>query len=118
MSYTLTPYLVDLGELRRAVGKRDEALLAAIREGASEYFADEETDEETDEEAISLGEALRHLVMGDPPKPENRRPLREEAAEGPALLAAGPPPLSCYATWTPDGRRRSRAAGRIRRLAP
>ncbi len=66
MSYTLTPYLIDLGDLRRAVESRDEALLDAIREGRPEVFAEDEADEgDADEEEIPLREALRHLVMGE-----------------------------------------------------
>lgn len=61
MSYTLTPYLVDLEALRRAVGSGDEALLAAIVAENPERLGSDEVEEEGE---IPLGQALRHLVMG------------------------------------------------------
>lgn len=63
MSSTLTPYLVDLEELRRAVGSKDESLLSAVIQGNEEDFGREDDDEDE----IPLGRALRHLVMGEPP---------------------------------------------------
>lgn len=69
MSYTLAPYFVDLDELRRVLGRRDEALLAAvIRSSAEDEEADEpeaSTDGVDDEITVTL--ALRHLVRGEAP---------------------------------------------------
>jgi hypothetical protein len=64
LSYTLVVYLLDLDELRRAVGSRDEALLSAVIADDPEAFEPEEPDPD-DREEIPPGEALRHLVMGE-----------------------------------------------------
>jgi len=69
MSYTLVPYLVDLDELRRVVGSGDAALLERARERAPDTFAEPERDE--DDEEVSVGTALRHLVMGEPPQADS-----------------------------------------------
>jgi hypothetical protein len=67
MSYTLSPYLVDLDGLRRAVGGKDSALFKAVVDGNPAAFG-EESDEEydEDEEEISLRTALRQLIMAEP----------------------------------------------------
>jgi hypothetical protein len=62
MSYTLTPYAIDLEQLRRAIGSKDEALLAQLRE---EYPEDRD-DEDPDEEGITRDRALSDLIMGTP----------------------------------------------------
>jgi hypothetical protein len=63
MSYTLTPYLLDLGRLRALVGSKDQSVIAAIRTNDPERF-DEEDD---DSDGVSLGQALTNLIMGTPP---------------------------------------------------
>ncbi|MGV3719289.1 MAG: DUF7691 family protein [Actinomycetota bacterium] len=62
MSYSLVPYLVDLEQLRQAVGGKNEALLAAVIAGNPDALQDAEPDDEE----LSLAQALRHLVMGEP----------------------------------------------------
>jgi hypothetical protein len=62
MSYSLIPYVVDLDQLRNAVGSKDEALISALIAGDPERFQDEDPDDEE----ISLGKALRQLIMGEP----------------------------------------------------
>jgi hypothetical protein len=62
MSYSLIPYLVDLDQLRTAVGSKDEALLAAIATSNPDAFQGDEDDDE-----ITVGQALRHLVTGEAP---------------------------------------------------
>jgi hypothetical protein len=62
MSYSLVPYVLDLEALGRAVGGADEALIAAIIQRDPEDFAEGEPDAA----GVSLGEALRALVMGGP----------------------------------------------------
>lgn len=64
MSYSLVPYLVDLEQLRRAIGCKSEALLAEVIAGNPDVLRDEESDDEE----LSLTQALRHLVMGEPPE--------------------------------------------------
>lgn len=71
MSYTLMPYLVDLEELRRAVGSKDEALLAVMKQSMPEVFEEEEVVDHEEDEELSLGQAVRHLVMGEPPDTES-----------------------------------------------
>src|SRR5688500_16176002 len=67
MSYSVGAYAVDLGELRKAIGSRDEALLAGLVEPKPELG---EADEEAEDEGkISAVMALRHLVMGATPPP-------------------------------------------------
>jgi hypothetical protein len=63
MSYSLMPYAVDLQRLRSAVGSKDEALLAEIQEANPATFADDDPDEDE----ISVGGALRDLIMGHAP---------------------------------------------------
>jgi hypothetical protein len=64
MSYSLSPYQVDLDALRRAVGSRDESLLA-VMVADDPRLAEPEKAGRTRRE-IPLGRALRHLVMGEP----------------------------------------------------
>ena len=67
MSYSVGAYAVDLEELRRAIGSRDETLLAALIEQNPDLG---EPDEDAEEEGkVSEGMALRHLVMGETPHP-------------------------------------------------
>jgi hypothetical protein len=66
MSYTVTPYLIDLEVLRRAVGSKDEAFLSAVIQGDPDRFRGEEAGGDK----VSLGRALRHLVMGETPEPK------------------------------------------------
>lgn len=63
MSYSLMPYAINLDQLRNAVGSKDEALLAEIQEANPEAFAEDDHDEDE----ISVGRALRDLIMGHPP---------------------------------------------------
>lgn len=58
MSYTLTPYAVDLAALQQVVGSGDEALLAAVLA--------ENADEPDDDDELSTAQALRHLILGEP----------------------------------------------------
>jgi hypothetical protein len=51
MSYVLTPYLIDLEKLRKAVGSRDESLVASVIKD--------------NREKSELTEPLRQLVMGN-----------------------------------------------------
>jgi hypothetical protein len=63
MSYVLTPFLIDLEQLRKAVGSRDESLLAAVVD------ASRSPDPDVDlrcEGQVPLSPELRQLVMGDP----------------------------------------------------
>jgi hypothetical protein len=67
VSYSLNPYLVDLDALARAVGSKDESIIAAVTARDPEAFAEDDGDDEE----ISLGRALRDLVMGNPPVEES-----------------------------------------------
>ena len=69
MSYTLTPYLVDLDELRRTVGSKDGALVRAIIQGKPERFEEDPDADPEDADEVSLRRALTDLVMGNPPAP-------------------------------------------------
>jgi hypothetical protein len=62
MSYVLSPFLVDLERLRKAVGGRDESLIAAVVAAKPARFQIPE-----DEHAgmVSPSQALRQLVMGE-----------------------------------------------------
>jgi hypothetical protein len=62
MSYVLSPFLVDLVKLRKAVGSRDESLLAAVIDGNSGPF---QITEEEYAGQVSPSLALRQLVMGE-----------------------------------------------------
>jgi hypothetical protein len=62
MSYTLVPYAIDLEELRGAVGSKDEALLASIREG----WTEDVDEEEREEGKVTADRALNDLIMGTP----------------------------------------------------
>lgn len=64
MSYNLVPFLVDLDQLRGAIGSKDTTLLAALQRANPDAFQYDE-----DDEGISLGQALKHLVMGERPDP-------------------------------------------------
>jgi hypothetical protein len=68
MSYALTPYLIDLEELRRAVGSRRQSLIAASLGGDPNELRDAwETEEDAEVEGlVSFDQAVRHLVMGEP----------------------------------------------------
>lgn len=67
MSYTLTPFLVDLGKLKAAVKSKDKALLQAVYAGNPDALsADAEPEEDDEDEDLSLRTALQHLVMGEP----------------------------------------------------
>jgi hypothetical protein len=67
VSYSLIPYVVDLDTLIRAVGSKDESIIAVVLEHDPEAFAEDEPEDEPDDDEISLGQALRDLVMGQPP---------------------------------------------------
>ena len=58
MSYSLVPYQIDLAKLRDAVGGQDTQLIESIRAQDPERF-------DSDEYELSLGEALKQLVMGE-----------------------------------------------------
>jgi hypothetical protein len=62
MSYVLTPFLVDLEKVRKAVGSRDESLIAAVIESNPDRFR---VSEEEDAGQVSRSLALRQLVMGE-----------------------------------------------------
>ena len=66
MSYSLVPYFVDLDQLRRVVGSKDETLIAAVHASDPARFDDAggENDDGYGEE-LSLGAALSQLVMGE-----------------------------------------------------
>lgn len=68
ISYALTPYLIDLEELRRAVGSRSQALIAEALGGDPNEFKDPwEADEDGEVEGlVTVDQALRHLVMAEP----------------------------------------------------
>jgi len=63
VSYTLTPYLLDLARLRALVGSKDLSTIRAIRKNDPKRF-DEEDD---DSDGVSLGQAVTNLIMGAPP---------------------------------------------------
>ena len=60
MSYTLIAYMIDLPQLRSAVGGKDAALVRAVRKTNPAKF-------DADEDGLSLGDALEQLVMGREP---------------------------------------------------
>jgi hypothetical protein len=64
MSYTLTAFAVDLPEIERLVGSKDESVVQGVLDHNAEFF-DEEEDEYDDDE-LFLSEAVRQLVMGEP----------------------------------------------------
>ena len=67
MSYSVGAYAVDLGELAKVIGSKDEALLAALIADNPELGEPDEEAEEEDQ--VSESAALRHLVMGETPHP-------------------------------------------------
>lgn len=68
MSYSLTPYFVDLEQLRRSIGSKDETLLASVAAADPVGDDDESGHDEAGDEAgeIPLQRTVRHLVMGEP----------------------------------------------------
>ena len=65
MSYCLIPYMIDLAQLRSAVGGKDAGLVRAIRSSNPEKFDDPDP-----RYPLTLGDALSHLVMGEPNNPK------------------------------------------------
>jgi hypothetical protein len=65
MSSVLTPCLVDLEEIRRAVGSGDESLIEAIRAHYPDKFGRSDADDDSGE--IPLDQALRQVVTGEGP---------------------------------------------------
>jgi hypothetical protein len=61
MSCVLTPFLIDLSALRKAVGSRDESLIAAAMKKNPRLFESDFSDFD----GIPISLALRHLVMGE-----------------------------------------------------
>ncbi len=106
MSYVLTPYLIDLEELRRTVGSRRQPLITATLDGDPNELKDSwETNEDAQiESQVSLDQAVRHLVMGEP--------LEKDAGSeyGYAARTALPPTwgsdLAGCVGWCSLGRRR------------
>ena len=60
MSYVLTAYLVDLGDLKSVIGSKDPAVIQAVEAAISEAYEDDE------DEVIAQKAALRRLIMGEP----------------------------------------------------
>ena len=65
MSYSLVPYMIDLADLRGAVGSGNRKLIEAIRDKYPEAF-NGVYDDSGDDEDVTLGEALEQLVNGGP----------------------------------------------------
>ncbi len=72
MSYSLVPYLVDLNDLRRAIGSKDTELLEAVIQGDPDRFPPDDLDESDGE--VSGCRALRDLVMGTVPEAGSGHP--------------------------------------------
>lgn len=58
MSYSLVPYVIDLAQLRAAIGSRNQSLIAAIVEKHPRQF-------ESPDSELPLEQALTQLVMGE-----------------------------------------------------
>ena len=75
MSYTLEPFLVDLAEIRKAVGGGDAELISAVMEYHPEAFEmgveDAQDEVEEDEEEISMSQALTELISGKLTSPDS-----------------------------------------------
>lgn len=70
MSYTLMAYSVDISQLLKAVGSKDDSLLKAVMDHSEEFDDDDEEEEDDDDDELSLATALRQLIMGQPLDPE------------------------------------------------
>ncbi|TWT38082.1 hypothetical protein KOR34_30500 [Posidoniimonas corsicana] len=66
MSYALSACVVDADQLTRMVGCGDESVVQQVMEADPEAF-----DYEPDDDELSVAQALRHLVMGEPTQPDD-----------------------------------------------
>ncbi len=66
MSYVLTAYILDLADLKSAVGSKDRSIIRDIEPMIEESF-----DEDEEEEADAQRAAVCALVMGEPMDPDN-----------------------------------------------
>jgi hypothetical protein len=67
LSFVLTPILVDLDEVRKAIGCKDESLVEAI---VGRLPRDSGGGEADDAGGVGLGEAIRRLILGEEPDQE------------------------------------------------
>lgn len=76
MSYILTPIAVDLAKVTAAIGSKDRRLLATVTNKSSTDFSqidemdDNGDDDDEDYAPTSVEDALRHLIMEEPPNPD------------------------------------------------
>ncbi len=74
MGYIVIPIAVDLDEVKNAIGSKDQALLATLKEVCASNLdqIDELLENALDEDAepLSADDVLRHLIMGEPYREE------------------------------------------------
>lgn len=77
MSYTISPFLVKIEDLKKAVGSKDRSLMIAVLQNRAKEYQEtfdeseldaeqnSETDEEEDEESWNTVEAVKAWINGD-----------------------------------------------------
>lgn len=66
MSYVLSSILVDIAEVSSVIGCKDPSVIDAVKSLERDRYDEEATWDPEVMGEISLGDALRHLVMGEP----------------------------------------------------